>query len=155
MPSPGPQREAPFCSKGGRPVLLIAREGNGVMGAIFPTGRRWRLWIPWAFGALAGRPDGPRRAAGDCDSVGREGGGAHASPVGSGLAEAFASGLFCPCRRWRHRAPDLPALSPSQGAAVRGKFALSAASAIPAEPRFRWETVRELVDRLGVPVVPN
>lgn len=72
MPSLGPQREAPFCSEGGRLVLLIAREGNGVMGAIFPTGRRWRLWIPWAYGTLAGRPDGPSRATGDCDSVGRE-----------------------------------------------------------------------------------
>lgn len=67
--------------------------------------------------------------------------GAHALPWGSELTEAFALKLVCPCRRWRHRVPNLPALSPSQGAAVRGKLELSAASAIPAEPRFRWETV--------------
>lgn len=119
MPSLGPQREAPFCSEGGRLVLLIAREGNGVMGAIFPTGRRWRLRIPWAYGALAGRPDGPRRATGNCDSVGREDDvgrgrhGAHGLPWGSELAEAFALGLLCPRRRWRHRIRTcLPSLRP-------------------------------------------
>lgn len=48
MPILGPQREAPFCSEGGRFVLLIAREGNRVMGAIFPTGLMWRLELPVA-----------------------------------------------------------------------------------------------------------
>lgn len=49
MPILGPQREAPFCSEGGRLVLVTSREGDGVTGAIFPTGaRRWPWLSRWA-----------------------------------------------------------------------------------------------------------
>lgn len=36
MPILGPQREAPFCSEGGRLVLVITREGERVAGRHFP-----------------------------------------------------------------------------------------------------------------------
>lgn len=91
MPILGPQREAPFCSEGGRFVLLIAREGNGVMGAIFPTGPKCRLWSSRrACRSVCRRPDGPCLAIAECYFTGREdegrsraARGAHALPGGS------------------------------------------------------------------------
>lgn len=47
MPILGLQREAPFCSEGGRLVLVTSREGEGVAGAIFPTGARKWPWLSW------------------------------------------------------------------------------------------------------------
>lgn len=91
MPILGPQREAPFCSEGGRFVLLIAREGNGVMGAIFPTGPMCRLWSSRrACRSECRRPDGPCFAIAECCFTGMEdegrsraAQGAHALPGGS------------------------------------------------------------------------
>lgn len=71
---------------------MIAREGNRVMGAIFPTGRC--VGRPWRSGrasqSVCRRPDGPCLAIAECYFIGREdegrssaARGAHALPWGS------------------------------------------------------------------------
>lgn len=73
MPILGPQREAPFCSEGGRLVLVTSREGEGVTGAIFPTGARTWLWLSrWASRSAFWRLVGLCLAIAECRPVGRD-----------------------------------------------------------------------------------
>ncbi|MEJ1273985.1 hypothetical protein NN561_004860 [Cricetulus griseus] len=116
MPILGPQREAPFCGEGGRLVLLIAREGNGVMGAIFPTGPRRRVWrVRWACRSASRRPDGPRLATDECYSTGGKDKGSSSAARGPraplGLSEPGPRpslwGSCVPVADGRYRVPHL------------------------------------------------
>lgn len=62
-----------ICSEGGRLVLVTSREGEGVTGAIFPTGAwRW-LWLSrWASWSAFWRLFGLCLAIAECRPVGRD-----------------------------------------------------------------------------------
>ena len=54
-------------------VLVTSREGEGVTGAIFPTGaRRWPWLSRWACWSAFWRLVGPCLATAECRPVGRE-----------------------------------------------------------------------------------
>ena len=74
MPILGPQQEAPFCSEGGRLVLVTSREGEEFTGAIFPTGAwRWPWLSRWACWSAFWRSVALCLAIAECCPVGRVG----------------------------------------------------------------------------------
>lgn len=131
MRIPGPQRETPFCSKGGRLVLVITWEGERVTGAIFPTGARRRRGISrWACWSEFWRPDELCLGLAECCAImGEEEGKRRTGwetcplPGGSLLTEALGLGQRLFTRDLMYAGdwlPGLPALLQSPGASPCG-----------------------------------
>jgi hypothetical protein len=132
---------------------LIAREGNRVMGAIFPTGLMWNPWSSrWPCRSVYRRPDGPCLSIAECYFIGRleEGRRAartsHALPRGSRSRPRPSLWVSVPSAAdagdWVR---NLPALPQSPGMTMPWEVELSASAEIPAEPSFRWEAKRMLL----------